>query len=1008
MEVSVEEPSRDSGGMATTRKEVVDSQLERENANMNTTSRARSVPDDIVMTTSSIINSLRNLSLKGHVELIEAEIQRLQTIRRVLYTSEHESSDSDKRINFEDNEQWIKQVKCIPKALYVDWFDFKNIYFCDCLGFRKWAQESKFPVQPHALEILATPAKYYWEKQSDTWERRFSPPVAISEPDFLCDNDTHACPREMPDRIRINSKPILAFLQELGTNVEVGSSVVLLRPYKLLIYHRDNIKKHLDGLRRLYPSNANTESHVSEWTPEGDNNQFMSTGDGITDSVSALGDFECLWDFMEKRVLPVEKAYRRDSCRHVRFQDLWHLFKPGDYVVGSVTEEKDIESQQLSEEDSKAEKGSERYPVWRVLCVTGGRPFLSPGDQDDSGRAPLEEKRLSQFRMQVYRIDFSGSQFTIAWATVKWNSFSGERDISTLQLVPLRCHKDQEFIRKDGKETGLHFLAYVTPKYRSYDGPVVQEHHNGSRANTTHSGPSHIIGSVIVDFKEAVQDNRSWLLSNQLPIKLRVNHREVAEDYDVKVWRDKERLTKNCIEDDEIVNDERYDLALTGRFLDTVGFLGAWAENKTNDLDNPNFTDEELMLLPKYVLAFVLQRREFLRLRLDCLKEIQTEKTGWEDLQLRKAHKSLLLAQLESHFQAKSAMTRALRTGIDVTGGKGLGLTFLLHGPPGVGKTSTVECIAAKLQKPLYPITCGDLGTDAMDVSDNLTEIFSKAQKWDCVLLLDEADVFLATRETKDIERNAIVSVFLTALEYYSGVLFLTTNRVGTFDPAFRSRIHFPLYYAPLSHRQTSEIWKVNINRLKSKEAGFVIIEDEDLIDYAQELWDDNHRWNGRQIRNAFQSAVALAQHNSKQGLHSPNSNSERAVSLTREHFIPVVAATEEFESYLAKTHGETESARAKLRQVRNDDFEQASSGNALRHNEGMEPSRESQRWGTPESQSSRQQSHRLLSPDYRQTQRSRPRYDDQWGSQPLLDNLEGGSPSGSRAKYQSRGGDWD
>jgi len=62
-------------------------------------------------------------------------------------------------------------------------------------------------------------------------------------------------------------------------------------------------------------------------------------------------------------------------------------------------------------------------------------------------------------------------------------------------------------------------------------------------------------------------------------------------------------------------------------------------------------------------------------------------------------------------------------------------------------------------------------------------------------MLLDEADVFLVKRNRDDYQRNSIVSVFLRMLEYYTGFLFLTFNRVGTFDEAFKSRIRISLYY---------------------------------------------------------------------------------------------------------------------------------------------------------------------------------------------------------------------
>ena len=99
---------------------------------------------------------------------------------------------------------------------------------------------------------------------------------------------------------------------------------------------------------------------------------------------------------------------------------------------------------------------------------------------------------------------------------------------------------------------------------------------------------------------------------------------------------------------------------------------------------------------------------------------------------------------------------------------------MLLHGAPGVGKTCTagqflisadelplivpIECVAEYSGRPLLPITRGDSGLTAPEVEKNLETHFELAQRWDCVLLLDEADVFLARKGVTDIERNALVS----------------------------------------------------------------------------------------------------------------------------------------------------------------------------------------------------------------------------------------------------------
>jgi len=77
-----------------------------------------------------------------------------------------------------------------------------------------------------------------------------------------------------------------------------------------------------------------------------------------------------------------------------------------------------------------------------------------------------------------------------------------------------------------------------------------------------------------------------------------------------------------------------------------------------------------------------------------------------------------------------------------------------------VGKTATAEAVAYANRKPLFAITCGDLGIEPSEVEYRLSEVFRLANLWDCVLLLDEADIFLSQRLKTDdnLQRNALVS----------------------------------------------------------------------------------------------------------------------------------------------------------------------------------------------------------------------------------------------------------
>jgi len=175
-------------------------------------------------------------------------------------------------------------------------------------------------------------------------------------------------------------------------------------------------------------------------------------------------------------------------------------------------------------------------------------------------------------------------------------------------------------------------------------------------------------------------------------------------------------------------------------------------------------------------------------------------------------------------------------------------------GPPGVGKTLTAESVAEEMKVPLYMMSAGDLGLDPRGVENTLKDILEMCTRWDAILLLDEADVFLEQRSLHELERNKLVTIFLRVLEYYEGILFLTTNRVNTFDAAFQSRIHISLDYPELSKESRAMIWKsfIEASPLESR------ITDNQLTELSR------LRMNGRQIKNVLKTAQLLARRKSE------------------------------------------------------------------------------------------------------------------------------------------------
>jgi hypothetical protein len=82
-----------------------------------------------------------------------------------------------------------------------------------------------------------------------------------------------------------------------------------------------------------------------------------------------------------------------------------------------------------------------------------------------------------------------------------------------------------------------------------------------------------------------------------------------------------------------------------------------------------------------------------------------------------------------------------------------------------VGKTLTAESIAERLRVPLLVLGSGDLGLDSRMIEGRLIRTMSMCARWNGILLLDEADVFLEERSLHELERNKLVSIFLRVME---------------------------------------------------------------------------------------------------------------------------------------------------------------------------------------------------------------------------------------------------
>lgn len=741
-----------------------------------------------------------------------------------------------------------------------------------------------------------------------------------------------------------------------------------MRPFKPLIYFQPKMKEILATLEEKWgdiESLEDDQSECSAVTPpedtptvhfseqdeedskdsdsdeeaDGDRESLQSVDsnteeqDLLMDGVSALRDMRCYVDFVENEVMPIYTQYDGTSAQSVRFEDLWALFRVGDLI----------------QMPTSGESSGRYHEVWRVYRVKSPEPNIS---YPKSGWAWLDDFREDdkddedKVTIYAYYIDHNGSEFGAVRHKFYIEAFPGERSIESLDIFPLRYAENYQQLLASCQTQGADFVKYLNPKERhqaynawtltrnpphdpyDYDDPDQDILLTEDSQLCRHA--DYVESDVIIDLKESFQRVSQWRPTFWWPtVTKSIPCRVQDDEMKIQQWLHGSR-SKLAFEQVEIVQmADGVEMRQRRENLSVDAFLrqrakGASRTHRGTTHSKTVLREEDLALLPKRMFAYVLRERRFVAIDLNHLVPVRREQGVFENLRILKDYKDIVRGLVASHFEKKLIERKYVERGTegpsqDLIQGKGRGLVLLLHGVPGVGKTATAEAVAMENQKPLFVVTCGDLGLSPAEVERSLTNMFRLAHMWDCVLLLDEADVFLSQRSHADMARNALVSVFLRVLEYYNGILFLTTNRVGAIDDAFKSRIHMSLYYPPLDKAQTRDIFRLNVVKLRAIEAqrremtgepGLVVVE-ADIVDFAAQHFEDNARstgcWNGRQIRNAFQIASSLAHHKYSEEVALARSRGERppaAPVLDRMLFEKVQLSTQSFDRHMKDTKG--------------------------------------------------------------------------------------------------------
>lgn len=270
------------------------------------------------------------------------------------------------------------------------------------------------------------------------------------------------------------------------------------------------------------------------------------------------------------------------------------------------------------------------------------------------------------------------------------------------------------------------------------------------------------------------------------------------------------------------------------------------AHQKTS-FDINNIGEEQRLNLSPYVYIFSFVAKKWARTLITNISDISFREDAFDKLVIDSDVKDLMFSLVDT---SKHTIT----VGKDIIDNKGGGSIFLLAGNPGCGKTLTAETMAETLRRPLYMVGVGELGTDTKALEQSLTRVLNTASAWNAILLLDECDIFMEKRQNMDVYRNAMVGVFLRLLEYYPGILFLTTNRASNIDEAFYSRISLAIQYPDLDSQKRAIIWR---NILALYKDAF----DTSTIDINSLA---NIDINGRQIKNCVRLVLTYCSYKNK------------------------------------------------------------------------------------------------------------------------------------------------
>ncbi|KAL5609689.1 hypothetical protein FOVSG1_004370 [Fusarium oxysporum f. sp. vasinfectum] len=517
-----------------------------------------------------------------------------------------------------------------------------------------------------------------------------------------------------------------------------------------------------------------------------------------------------LLEFLTPILAPkVDALVKTRKTGNVMFADLWQIFAPHEFVITKF------------------------YGV-DVVCRVTKYKLVEP-----SCSPPYWEVYLEYLDWNGNRCGYSNTMIIIP-------EFAAYRRVTSLPAYPLSFHNSPSKIRQQMIERGRKFETLRGYHFQACSGTKILLPPGKSEERP-------VSGRVIVDAhayyltNDIVKPDLASLIGDDQPKKQgedEKSDKNKSKRRGCDGWGCDDGSCDFCRDEGEDDNDdtdaseERDTPVVEGNEEMTIK---APNDNAGRSETLEDLTDDMCLVATPWLKGFDLKTKEWAQFYVDELTPVVWNDAAFNHLVLPGTEKQLAWEFVENKTLANSFD--------DFIQDKGRGIIILMFGPPGVGKTYTAEAVAEKARVPLYSMSAGDLGTVPKEVELALERGLTLCGLWNAMLLLDEADVFLGARTDSDLARNELVAVFLTKLEYYTGVCFLTTNRTASIDTAFQSRVDLFLPYKDLTFEARKKVWQNFINRAGGTQ---VEIPDEEMNKLAE------MKLNGREIKNLIKSAHLL------------------------------------------------------------------------------------------------------------------------------------------------------